>query len=90
MKEEFYKNLKIKLEEQFDWPQPYLFKFIIPSNNEKLALAQALFEEDAQITTRQSKSNKFTSISAKVVMISPDEVIAIYKKAESIEGIISL
>lgn len=90
MKEEFYQNLKNKLEEQFDWPQPYLFKFIIPSDNKKLALAQALFKEDAQVTTRQSKNNKFTSLSAKVLMISPDEVIAVYKKAENIEGIISL
>ena len=90
MKEEFYTNLKSKLEEQFNWPQPYLFKFIIPSDNEKLALVQALFGAEAQVTTRQSKTNKFTSVSAKEVMMSPDEVVAIYKKAEGIEGIISL
>ena len=90
MNEDFYANLKSKLEDQFDWPQPYLFKFIIPSDNKKLALVEALFGEEAQVTTRQSSSNKFTSISAKEVMISPDEIIAVYKKAEVIEGIISL
>ena len=90
MEEDFYKNLKDKLEDQFTWPQPYLFKFIIPSDNEKLALVQALFGEDAQVTTRQSKSNKYTSVSAKEVMVSPEEVIAVYKKAQSIEGIMSL
>ena len=90
MKDEFYKNLKSKLEEQFDWPHLYLYKFIIPSDNKKLALVEALFGEDAQVSTRQSKSNKFISVSAKEVMISADEVIAVYKKASKIEGIMSL
>ena len=90
MEEDFYANLKSKLEDQFTWPQPYLFKFIIPSDNEKLALVQALFGAEAQVSTRQSKSNKFTSISAKEVMISPDEVIKVYRAAEKIEGIMSL
>ena len=90
MKEDFYANLKSKLEEQFNWPHLYLFKFIIPADNKKLALVEALFGEDAQVTTRQSKSNKFVSVSAKEVMISADEVIAVYKKASKIEGIMSL
>jgi uncharacterized protein len=90
MKEDFYAKLKTKLEDQFDWPLPYLFKFIIPSDNKKLALVEALFGNDAQLSTRQSKTNKFISVSAKEVMISPDEVIAVYKKAAEIEGIMSL
>jgi hypothetical protein len=90
MAEDIYANLKEKLEEQGGWPQPYLFKFIIPSDNQKLAQIQALFGENAQVTTRQSKTNKFISISAKEVMISPDEVIKVYKKAGEIEGVMSL
>lgn len=90
MKEDFYANLKSKLEDQFDWPHLYLFKFIIPADNKKLALVEALFGGDAQVSTRQSKTNKFISVSAKEVMISPEEVIAIYRKASKIEGIMSL
>lgn len=90
MKEDFYSNLKQKLEDQHNFPQPYLFKFIIPADNQKLALVEALFGEEAQVSTRQSSSNKYISISAKEVMISADSVIAVYKKAEKIEGIISL
>jgi len=90
MKEDFYKNLKQKLEEQFEFPHVYLFKFIIPADNKKLALAEALFNEATEITTRQSSSNKFISISAKELMLNADEIIAIYKKAEQIEGIVSL
>lgn len=90
MKEEFYVSLKQKLEEQHSFPAPYLFKFIIPADNHRLALVEALFGPEAQVTTRQSSSNKFISISAKEVMITADSIITVYKKAEKIEGIVSL
>jgi len=90
MAEDIYTNLRARLEEYKTWPQPYLFKFIIPADNHKLALVEALFGEEAQVTTRQSKTNKFISISATEVMFSPEEVINLYKKAGEIEGIISL
>ena len=90
MAEDIYANLREKLEEQGGWPQIYLFKFIIPSDNKKLALVEALFGAEAQVTTRQSKSNKFISISAKEVMMNVDEVMAVYEKASDIKGIMSL
>ena len=90
MAKDIYANLREKLEEQGGWPQPYMFKFIIPSDNQKLAQVEAIFGEDAQVTTRQSKSNKYISITAKEVMISPEEVISTYKRAEGIEGLMSL
>jgi uncharacterized protein len=90
MEEDFYVNLTQKLEQHGSWPQPYLFKFIIPADNHKLAQVEALFGAEAQVTTRQSKTNKYISISAKEVMISPDDVIKVYKKAGAIEGIMSL
>jgi hypothetical protein len=90
MEEKFYGNLKQKLEEYGSWPQPYLFKFIIPADNQKLAQVEALFGSEAQVTTRQSKTNKYISVSAKEMMLSPDEVIKVYKKAGDIKGIMSL
>lgn len=90
MAENVYANLREKLEEQGGWPQPYLFKFIIPADNKKLALVEAIFGNEAQVTTRQSKSNKYISITAKEVMMSVNEVMAVYEKASNIEGIISL
>lgn len=90
MKEEVYDSLKKKLEEQFTWPQVYMFKFIIPADNKKLAMVESLFGNEAILVNRQSKNNKFISITAKEMMLSPTEIIAIYKKAEKIEGIISL
>lgn len=90
MSEDPYANLRAKLEELGGWPQPYLFKFIIPSDNRKLALVEALFGAEAQVTTRQSKTNKFISITAKEVMMNVEEVMAVYEKAGSIEGIMTL
>jgi len=90
MKAEFYKNLKEKLDTQHEWPSVYMFKFIIPSDNKKLALVENLFGAEAQITKRQSKSNKYISITAKEMMLSSDKIIATYKEAEKIEGIIQL
>lgn len=89
-KEKFYNSLKAKLEEQFSWPSVYMFKFIIPADNHRLALVEALFGKEAEVLTRQSKTNKFISVTAKEMMINPDEIIEVYKKAEKIEGIISL
>lgn len=85
-----YTNLHEQLTQQFTWPRPYLFKFIVPSNSQSIALTQALFDETAEIAMRESKTGKYTSISAKQVMLNPDEVIAKYKKASTIEGLMSL
>lgn len=90
MEKDFYTNLKEKLDLQHTWPNVYMFKFIIPADNHKLAQVEALFGSEAQLTTRQSRSNKFISITAKEMMMSSNEIIAIYKKAEKIEGIIQL
>ena len=90
MKEEFFKSLKEKLDDQNDWPSLYMFKFIIPADNQKIALTEALFGPEAEISSLSSKNGKFISITAKVVMVSSDEIIRIYKKAAKIEDIIAL
>ncbi len=90
MKQDFYSGLIEKLNAQHKWPSIYMFKFIIPADNKKLAQVEELFGSEAQVTTRQSSSNKFISITAKELMISAKEIVKIYKKAEKIEGIIQL
>lgn len=90
-KEEKYLKLKEQLEEGFEWPSLYMFKFIIPADNEKLAQVESLFDsEEAQITTRQSKNGNFVSISVKEMMMSPQKVIDRYLEAEEIGGVIAL
>ncbi|MDP2687504.1 MAG: DUF493 family protein [Aequorivita sp.] len=88
---EFYERLKKQLEEDTTWPAPYLFKFIIPANLEKIAEIRAIFDgSDAEINTRDSAKGSYTSISIKVNMKSPDAVVEKYLEVSSIEGVISL
>jgi putative lipoic acid-binding regulatory protein len=90
--EEFYKKLKDQLYDTSVWPSEYLYKFIVPSDNEKIATIEALFDNlGAVIHTKESKNGKYTSISINVRMINPEAVIEKYKEvAEKVEGVISL
>ncbi len=89
-RESFYKELKVKLEAQHSFPTVYMFKFIVPNDNQKLALVEALFGSEAQVSIRKSKTGKFISVSGKEVMTSADSIISRYQKAEQVEGIVSL
>lgn len=88
--ENSYQSLKEKLIATTNWPTVYMFKFIIPADNRKLALLERIFDGDNKITKRESKKGNYLSLTIKEVMTSADEVIKKYKKAEKIEGIISL
>lgn len=90
-REEFYKNLKEKLEDTTKFPSTYLYKFIVPTNGNQVEEVQGLFDKGgAVITTKKSKTGKYISVSVNIKVVSSDEVISYYKKAEVIEGIISL
>ena len=84
-------RMKASLDQNHEWPSIYMFKFIVPSDNEKIAQVEALFNTDtAELKMNQSKNGKYTSITAKEVMTSADEVLECYSKAKNIEGLISL
>ncbi len=88
---EFYGRLKEKLEETSEWPSLYLYKFIIPSSEEKVKEITGYFDNiGAVIESRKSKKGTYTSLSITVKMESPDAVIAKYKKVTTVEGVISL
>ncbi len=90
-KEDVYKSLLEKLTTEVSWPSVYLFKFIIPADNEKLAVLESKFNsKEAQVTVRNSSKGNFLSVSAKEMMINPQSVIDRYRSVEDIEGIISL
>jgi len=88
---EFYKRLKTQLNEDTSWPSIYLYKFIIPSNLEKIAKIESVFDNsNAEISTRDSSKGTYTSVSIKVMMESPNAVIEKYIEVSKIEGVISL
>ena len=90
--EDFYAKLKGRLEETTSsWPTEYLYKFIVPSDNQKIADIEAIFDNmGAVINTKESSKGTYTSVSIHVEMKNPDAVIAKYKEVAVVEGVISL
>jgi putative lipoic acid-binding regulatory protein len=89
--EEFYNRLREQLEGDTTWPAPYLYKFIVPASEEKIAEIQRIFLDiNAKIDTRNSSKGTYTSVSIRVIMPSPDAVIEKYLEVSKIEGVISL
>ncbi|RMA64590.1 DUF493 family protein [Ulvibacter antarcticus] len=88
---DFYARLEEQLKGDTKWPAPYLFKFIVPSELEKIAEIESIFDKtDAVINTRDSSKGTYTSISIKVTMESPKAVIEKYREVSTVEGVISL
>ena len=90
--EEFYAKLRAQLYDTALWPSIYLYKFIVPTSNDKIKEIQEIFDNmGAVITTKKSRKGNYTSVSVNVKMKDPDAVIDKYKEvAEKVEGVISL
>ena len=88
--EEFLMSLHEKLEETTEWPSVYMFKFIIPADNRRIAMVEALFGPETKISTKESSGGKYISITGKVVMLSAFDVIEKYRQAAKIDDLIAL
>jgi putative lipoic acid-binding regulatory protein len=88
---EFYKKLKVSLEETSTFPTEYMFKFIVPADGKGFEKVEGIFNNlGAVIKTKPSKTGKYTSLTIMVQMKSSDAIIDKYKEVSTIEGIISL
>lgn len=90
MSEDKFSELKNKLNETQSYPTVYMFKFIMEAEHRIIALVENLFSENAEIYTKESDKGKYISITVKEVMMSTDEIIAIYTKASEIKGVMLL
>ncbi|WP_320814413.1 DUF493 family protein [Flavobacterium sp.] len=89
--EEFYVRLKDELTNTSIWPSEYLYKFIVPSDKQKVETIEEAFNNmGAVIKSKKSKTGKYASISISVQMKNPEHVIEKYQELSTIEGIISL
>jgi putative lipoic acid-binding regulatory protein len=89
--EEFYTRLKEQLLETSTWPSKYLYKFIVPTNKEKIKSIADIFDNlGAVIESKKSKKGTYTSVSVTVTLKNPDAVIEKYKEVSKVEGVISL
>lgn len=89
--EEFYASLKEKLENNHNFPEDYLFKFIIPNDESKHTEIYRVFDDiKFTLSTRESKNGKYTSISMNAFVLDAAQVIKIYKEVGKISGVIML
>lgn len=90
-RQEFYTKLKAQLEDTTKFPADYLYKFIVPADENQEEEVKNLFNKGgAIIKTRKSKTGKYVSVSIRLKVASSNEVINYYQEAEKIKGIISL
>lgn len=84
-------RVKKVLDEQHEWPTVFMFKFVVPNNNEKVARVEGLFNSaTAEIRTKTSSKGNYISLTIREVMTSADNVLAVYKEAKGIDGLIAL
>ena len=89
--DEFYTNFKEKLEETHSFPCEYMFKYILPSNEESIAKLYAIFNDPkVSFSSRPSKTGKYTSLTIKVPVNDANDIILYYRQAAKIEGIVML
>ncbi len=89
--EDFYASLKEKLEHNHNFPEDYLFKFIILNDESKITEIYRVFDDmKFTLSNKDSKNAKYTSINVNAFVLDADQVISIYKKVGEVEGVIML
>lgn len=88
---EGYNSEKFKalLEEQYDWPAHYTYKFIVPTQNLD-ELKELLSHYEAEVSERPSRKGNYTSVTVKMKRHGPEEVVVVYQKVSIIKGLVSL
>lgn len=89
--EEFYTSLKEKLEDAHNFPEDYLFKFIVSSDESKHTEIFRVFDDvKYTLSSRDSKKGKYTALNINAFVLDADHVIRLYKEVGKIEGVMML
>ena len=75
------------LDDTYEWPADYTFKFIVPSAKEN-ELMDILV--DCQVQRKASEKGNYISFTSKIEAKSSQEVVDVYAKVKVIDGLISL
>ncbi len=84
---ESIESFRSQLENEYDWPALYTFKFIVPQD--KIDEVRKLFEKH-EISERKSSKGSYISLTSRIMAESSDQIIDMYVAANEIEGIIAL
>lgn len=85
-----YDKLKELLANNKKWPMLYMFKFIVPNNDDKVQQVVDLLPKHGAISYKHTKNIKYVSVTCKVSMKSADAIITTTNNVASIEGVMSL
>lgn len=89
--EAFYTSLKEKLEDTHNFPEDYLYKFIVNNEESKMTEIYRVFDDiKFTLSTRDSKNGKYVSLSINAFVLDADQVIKIYKEVGKIDGVMML
>lgn len=89
--QEFYDSFRINLERNHNFPDDYIYKFIILNDKSKLTEIFRVFDElKYSFTTRESTNGKYLSCTIQAFVMDADQVIALYRAVAKIEGVIML
>ena len=83
------KKLKALLDQNYIWPAPYTFKFIVKKDqiDEILIL---LPEGEFEISLKESKKGNYISITVVKLILASDEVLEVYQRIKNVEGVFSI
>ena len=87
MHEDSIKSFKEKLDNEYQWPSLYSFKFIVPKGQEEEM--KVIFYQH-EVKEKSSSKGNYISVTANVMAKSSDIIIDYYIKASKIEGVIAL
>lgn len=83
-------KLRKQLEDYHTWPSVFMFKFVVPSDKEKIKQLHTIFGESAEYRERLSKNGNYTSVTIREMVMNTDQVFERYTAASAIEGVIAL
>jgi|CEGE01.1.fsa_nt_gi hypothetical protein len=85
-----YRNLRKALGKEEEWPQLYMFKFIVPNQHGKVDKVISMLPEESDISFKHTKSLRHVSVTCKAMMSHPDDVITITQNVTALEGVMAL
>lgn len=79
-----------RLLEKVEWPQPYMFKFIVPNHGGKVDQVTQILPESGKISFKHTPNLKYVSVTCVAIMHSGNQVVDITSKATAIDGVMAL
>jgi hypothetical protein len=73
-----------------DWPLKYMFKFIAPNNDGKVAEVVQLLPPSGTITYKHTPNLRYVAITCVADMPTAESIVHITSKATSIDGVMAL